>query len=1624
MKNRQANLRLALLTAGLATATAADITWDISADPGVQGGAGAWNTSTANWTTDDGASNIAWNNAAHSADTALFSQGSGIVTVGGDIDLAGIAITSTTGTTIGGRANVGYLLNGGALRFGAQNGDIDTTAANTTLHINNNLTGTGGLTLRSTGGDTGTSPWTVLNGNNTGLTGGIAITSGLVAFTNQNAAGSNTISLQNGGGVFGPADHSGDGSGAAVTAPAELTLSNPLHITGFDNRLRVWGGRTLALTGPLTGDGSVRKVDGGTLSLTGNLSGFSGEILNAAGVTTLGAPFAGALLAQAGTVNLDSAFSGALEISGGTVNSSANFNGTLNFAGGALNIAAGTFTGGIDYESGSLNIAAGATVSGNVNALFGATSLTVAGTINGNLFVDEQITATFSGASITGNLTTGDPTFSPLVTLQQTNGPIQIGGTLTVNGNLDIVADGSVAPGQNIVTYANLVTGSVNPADHVRVAGVDLMRNGVTTIGATGISFNYTPETVTWTGAVSDLWEADADQNWDLDGSPDKFFNGDNVIFPAAAPVTTITLAGPIAVGGMSVDTDTAYTFSGSAIGGTGSFAKTGSGAATFNQTAGNAFPGGFTVSGGSISIASNQQATGTGPLVLSPGTALSAFPANATATITFGNSSVVVDQATWNLGGGSPGSVTHTYNFAGPAGSTTETDPATAIQLIDSVLNLGSTNTTTKTFNGRINWTGTNTVNRTSSGFTHSTNWNGAWYGDGTIVINKTGGATGRSMTFNGAGSTFSGILALSQTEASGGNNPVFNLNQPLPASAIDIANRWNLSNNVAGGLDGVGEIFVLNASSRLTLAQPVNNPGLILDLGEGTLALGNAPSAVGTLGAISATILSGGADSALSVTGGASSVFAGAIDLEAGNTVSVNTSGVGIGTQAIGGLTQSGGGFRVGFDATGANIASIAGSYTHTGGDLIVEIASLPATGTPYTVLTYASRTGTPPVVVTGLEGSSLTASVSYGANAITLTFSGSSANLVWSGATDGFWDTATQNWLSSGSPAAYTQFDTVTFNDSATGPTGIFLDTLITPGGVTFDNNSLAYSITGFGEISGGTPLTKNGDGVLTLGTTNTYSGGTSILGGRVRVGATNAFGSAAVSIQNAAVSADGTGAWTLANAFTLGGIATFGHESDTGSLTLTGPVSGSGNLIKTGGGTVTLSPAAANAITGSVTISGGALSVGTEQQATGTGPLVVTEGGTLNSFGLAATATLTYGNSSIAINGGTWTFGGSSGGNVTHTYDFAGDLGSASATDPASAIQVTNGTLTLNSSNTTTKAFNGRINWSGANTINRTSGNFTHSTNWNRAWYGAGTVTINKTGTATGRSMTFNGPGSTFSGSLVLDATAPEGGNNPAFNLNQPLPASSIEVRNRWNLVHNTADGFAANATVSVVHAASRLTLTQPVNRPGLSLVVGEGAIDAGTGDSTVGTLTVNGVPQIAGTYHSGNSAFITGTGNIVVLGGPSGGGYDEWLASHGLTPGSPGTGAGESYDGSGVANIVQFALGGDPIDPTDNGIHAVFRKDAANNDNLVLTIAAPAGATFTGSPSPTAAPGGITIAIQGSTSLGAWTETVEEVAVQTGSVLTAPAGYQLKSFRLVQTPALGSKGFLRVSVTQS
>ncbi|MCU0780082.1 MAG: autotransporter-associated beta strand repeat-containing protein, partial [Akkermansiaceae bacterium] len=268
MKTKSASLfqsapaLLAVVAISLTSAASAAVQVYDSANP-----AGVWDTTTVNW---DG-STVAWTNG----NDALFDTGTGTVAVSPGISLGELVVTSTAESTIGGIGASVYRFNGGSLNFGSGLGVIDTGGTGSrNSQINSNLLGTGGLEIYATGGDSGQGRL-VLGGDNTGLSGGITVKAGLVSFTRQSAAGSNTITLD-GGGIFGCTNHSG--TGTAIVNGTDQALANPLVLQpDVVNLLRVWGGRNLTLSGSVSGDGGFRKVDTGTLLLPGTLS-FAGPV--------------------------------------------------------------------------------------------------------------------------------------------------------------------------------------------------------------------------------------------------------------------------------------------------------------------------------------------------------------------------------------------------------------------------------------------------------------------------------------------------------------------------------------------------------------------------------------------------------------------------------------------------------------------------------------------------------------------------------------------------------------------------------------------------------------------------------------------------------------------------------------------------------------------------------------------------------------------------------------------------------------------------------------------------------------------------------------------------------------------------------------------------------------------------------------------------------------------------------------------------------------------------------------------------------------------------------------------------------------------------------------------------
>ena len=143
-----------------------------------------------------------------------------------------------------------------------------------------------------------------------------------------------------------------------------------------------------------------------------------------------------------------------------------------------------------------------------------------------------------------------------------------------------------------------------------------------------------------------------------------------------------------------------------------------------------------------------------------------------------------------------------------------------------------------------------------------------------------------------------------------------------------------------------------------------------------------------------------------------------------------------------------------------------------------------------------------------------------------------------------------------------------------------------------------NTSTASFTLGGTIAGPGGLTLGGGGgTLALTATNTFSGGTTILGGStVQIGADSALGAVGGALTLGDASGTGIGSLSLAagatGASSRGVVLRSGGEIVTGSgasWTFSGPISGSGALIVGGSGTITLS--GSNSFTGGTTILGG-------------------------------------------------------------------------------------------------------------------------------------------------------------------------------------------------------------------------------------------------------------------------------------------------------------------------------------------------------------------------------------------------------------------------------------------------
>jgi fibronectin-binding autotransporter adhesin len=169
---------------------------------------------------------------------------------------------------------------------------------------------------------------------------------------------------------------------------------------------------------------------------------------------------------------------------------------------------------------------------------------------------------------------------------------------------------------------------------------------------------------------------------------------------------------------------------------------------------------------------------------------------------------------------------------------------------------------------------------------------------------------------------------------------------------------------------------------------------------------------------------------------------------------------------------------------------------------------------------------------------------------------------------------------------------------------------------------------------GIISNGTAtsiaLTKIGTNILTLSGANTYTGDTTISAGTLKLGGNNAIPSGAskgnvVIATNATLDINGrtaangtinglTGTGTVTNTSNTTGLITIGGNNATSTFNGNIQDGGTGaklvTLVKTGTGTLTLTPGTDNAFTGGVTINGGVVQAGNANALNSAGTNVVT------------------------------------------------------------------------------------------------------------------------------------------------------------------------------------------------------------------------------------------------------------------------------------------------------------------------------------------------------------------------------------------------------------------------------
>jgi autotransporter-associated beta strand protein len=1020
-----------------------------------------------------------------------------------------------------------------------------------TLEGSNGITGTTGLTKNNTG--------TLIINNANSFTGGVVINNGIIQLGNAGALGTGNL-LTFGAGTPAGTKLQLNGNNATVTglvsAGTDAVVENGTAGNATLTVALASGSNTFAgvLQDGIAGTLGLSQTGAGTLILTGTNNYTGGTSVGAGSTLQVGAGGAGGSIVGNATVNGTLRFNRT-----GTVAYGGTVGGT-----GSLSIVAGTleFTGTVNNTLAGTSISSGATLQiGNG---------TLGGTVSSNIANAGTLVVNLPAAGNT--ILSGNITGTGALTTTGGNGTTILTGANSYNGATTIGAGTTLQVGNGGTTGA-LGTGTVTVDGTLRFSRSDALIVSAPLAGAGGV--NIAVGNVTFTGGNTYTSTTTIDSGATL----------------------TIGLGGVLGIvvgdiqvnGSVVFNRGDAITYSG-LISGTGTVTKSGNGVTTFTNT--NTYSGSTTINGGTLSISSGNNIgdnSATNTLILASGGSLQSTAASLTLgvnrSITLGTGGGVLDVTGAN-----------SLDVTGVISGTSLTKTGTGVLTLSAAnTHSGGTTLSAGTLNitqaaaigsglftiagGTIDVTGGSAVTLANN----AQAWNGDFTFTGTNDLNLGSGAV--NLSANRAVTVSGGTLTVGGVIDDGAGNFTFTKNG---AGTLYLAGVNTFGSNTA--INIAGGVLKIDAESGLG-----TNTNDVTFTGNGTLQVTTGFTAntgkvfafgtnTGTLQVDSGTLVIGSA-----VTAGTAGIFvkagAGTVQLTVASTALDGTARLDAGTLSLRG-----------------NSANVLGDTTNrvqlrfNGGNLSIEDDTARALNNA--TFLDASGTITLDRVIAGagvihtMSGAALTVASSNP----TLTINaGSNINAGTAGLTFG----------------ATTLNGNATFNIND--PAAVGTTTLLTLGAVTGGSNSITltgngdFAQTGAFASTAATSLTLNSgySGLATLSQTNTYTGATTINGGTLAFSTSANLGDAtqatnSISINGGTLSYTGAGSLDIGanRVITVGSSgATLNATGAAGILTVSGGLSSTGNLTKTGIGSIIVSGTTSlNSGTGSVTVSGGLLAAG--------------------------------------------------------------------------------------------------------------------------------------------------------------------------------------------------------------------------------------------------------------------------------------------------------------------------------------------------------------------------------------------------------------------------------------------